>query len=100
MSDDEARFDALLSQPLEEPADAAFSTRVLAHIGRVNARREVLETCAAIAAAGCLVALLPLTGAGRAIAQSASQLAYSMPLVLGAVSLLLSWVVLQTIQER
>jgi hypothetical protein len=87
MTDD---LDLLLSGPLEEPDDAQFSARVLAGIVRMQARDERIEIAAWVLAACCVLVVLPMTGAGRTIALSASQLATSIPFVLGIGLLFLS----------
>jgi hypothetical protein len=96
MSDE---LDVMLSRPLEEPDDAAFSARLLAHIGRRRAYDEALETAALVLAACCIFVLLPLTGAGQAVAQSASQLAYSLPFAVGVTLLFLPRVLLDAMPE-
>lgn len=96
MNDD---LDLLLSRPLDEPDDAAFSARVLANIGRMRARDDRIEVIAWVVAACCIAALLPMTGAGRMVALSASQLAASMPFALGIALLLLTRLVLDAVPE-
>lgn len=96
MSDD---LDLLLSQPLEEPADAVFSTHVLARIGRVRARDAWLNIVAMVLAAGAGIVLLLLTGAGQAVALSTSQLAFSIPFAVGITLLFLPRLLLDTIPE-
>jgi hypothetical protein len=96
MSDD---LDLLLSQPLEEPADAAFSARVLANIGRMRARDDRVEIAALVLASCLVLTLLSLTHAGQAAALSASQLAFSVPFALGISLLFLSRLLLDAIPE-
>lgn len=87
MTDD---LDLLLSQPLDEFADAGFSARVLAGIGRMRARDDSIEIAAWVAAALVFAALLPMTGAGRIVALSALQLAASVPFAMAVALLLLT----------
>ncbi|MGD0864190.1 MAG: hypothetical protein ABSA49_01400 [Rhizomicrobium sp.] len=96
MNDD---LDVMLLRPLEEPDDAAFSTRVLARIGRRGAFDESLDIAALVLAACSTLALLSLTGAGHAVAQSASQLAYSAPFALGVTLLFLPRILLDAMPE-
>jgi hypothetical protein len=92
-------LDRLLSRPLEEPADAGFSARVLVRAHQINARRAYLENTALIAAAACVVALLPFTNAGWMVAHAAANLALSGPLVLGLMALVGSSLWLQPSPE-
>jgi hypothetical protein len=92
-------LDLLLSRPLDEPADATFSARVLAGIGRMRARDDSIEIAAWVLAACCIAALLPMTGAGQVVALSASQLAVSMPFALGIALLLLTRLVIDVVPE-
>ena len=96
MNDD---LDLLLSRPLDEPEDAAFSARVLADVGRVRARDDRLEIAAWVLAACCGLAILPMTEAGRSVAFSASQLATSLPFALGIGLLFLSRLLLDAVPE-
>jgi hypothetical protein len=96
MSDD---LDLLLSRPLDEPDDGPFSARVLAGIGKMRARDDRIEIAAWVVAACCLLAVLPMTGAGRMVALSASQLAASIPFALGIALLLLTRFVLDVVRE-
>jgi hypothetical protein len=96
MSDD---LDLLLSQPLEEPADAGFAALVLTRIGRMQAREAWLNIVATVLVAGLGIVLLLLTGAGRAVALSASQLAFSIPFAVGISLLFLSRLLLDAIPE-
>jgi predicted membrane channel-forming protein YqfA (hemolysin III family) len=86
MSDD---LDLMLSRPLDEPDEGAFSTRVLARLRQMQARDDRIEIAAWVLAACCILAILPMTGAGRMIALSASQLATSIPFALGITLLFL-----------
>ena len=96
MSDD---LDLLLSRPLEELGDAAFSTRVLAKIGRARRRDEWMTIAALILAACFALAVLFETSAGRALALATSQLAYSVPFALGIALLFLSRALLEVVPD-
>jgi hypothetical protein len=96
MNDD---LDLLLARPLDEPDDAAFSARVLANIGRMRARDDRIEVAAWVVAACCILAVLPLTGAGQMVALSASQLAASLPFALGIALLCLTRLALDALPE-
>jgi hypothetical protein len=93
MTDD---LDLLLSRPLDAPNDAAFSARVLAELGRMQAREDRIWVVSWVVAACCVLALLPMTDAGRMVALSASQLATSIPFAVGIALLSLSWIFLDT----
>jgi len=92
-------LDQLLSRPLEELGDAGFSARVLTRIGRLRARDDSIEFAAWVAAALCVAALLPMTGEGRNVALSASQLAASLPFALGIALLLLTRLAIDALPE-
>jgi len=92
-------LERLLSRPLDEPADAGFSARVLVRAHEMDTRRIYLETTAMIAAGACVVALLPFTDAGRLIAHAAASLAVSGPLALGITVLVFSSIWLQPSPE-
>ncbi len=96
MSDD---LDLLLSRPLDEPADAAFSARVITGIGRMRMRDDRIEFAAWVVAACSILVLLPMTGAGRMVALSASQLAASLPFALGVALLCLTRLVIDAAPE-
>ena len=92
-------LDLLLSRPLEQPDDASFTSHVLAKIGRTRRRDDWMTTGALILAAGIFLAILFETSAGRALALSGSQLAYSLPFALGISLLFLSRLLLDAIAE-
>jgi Mn2+/Fe2+ NRAMP family transporter len=96
MTDD---LDLLLSRPLEEPDDATFTAQVLAKIGRRRQRDEWM-TIGALALAACFAfAIVFGTPAGRTLALSASQLAYSVPFAVGIALLFLSRALLEAIPD-
>jgi hypothetical protein len=94
VSDD---IDRLLSAPLAEPADDGFSLRVMLRTEAVRMRAELAETFVWIVAAAALLALLPLTAAGQAVAAAGTELAQSMPFALGAGFLVLAWLALRNL---
>lgn len=96
MNDD---LDLLLSQPLAEPDNAQFSTRVMAALGEMRVRDDRIEIAAWVIAACCVLVLLPMTSAGQSVALSASQLATSTAFALGIALLYLPRLLLDAVPD-
>ena len=96
MSED---IDRLLAQPPEEPADGGFSVRTMLRAQAIALRQENFETIAWILAAVLASVLLPLTGAGQAIAETGAALADSLPFALGCGVLILTWLALRILPD-
>jgi len=89
------RLDALLSAPLAAVEDRGFSARVVADVFAARERRMGLELLALLAAAGVLLAFLPLTAivdmVNDAIDYVTGNLGNSLPVAMAALAIVLSF---------
>jgi hypothetical protein len=88
MTDD--GLDGLLSTPLPAIEDRGFSARVLESALAARERRADLELFAALAAAGVILAFLPLTALGNTIDTVTRDLGNSLPVAMAALAIVLS----------
>jgi hypothetical protein len=93
MMDD--RLDALLSAPLPAVEDRGFSARIVAGAFAARERRAGLELLGLLAAAGVLLAFLPLTALADMVSDTidyvTGNLGNSLPIAMAALAIVLSF---------